>query len=94
MQWSQDFAVDRGLVGDTASVTITIVEVLASIFAKNPESAIFRQATGDDLTSECALEPVRLPGKNRHAGTSRPVVVEDSVESCSESFRAGKPRKR
>ena len=62
MQRSEDSAVDSSLVGDPSSVTVGLVKVAGSIFAKNTERSILRQVTRDDLAGKGAFEPVRLPG--------------------------------
>ncbi len=62
VQRTEDFTVDGGLVGDPSSMTIGLVKVAGSIFAKNTERSILREVTRDDLAGKGALEPVRLPG--------------------------------
>ncbi len=62
VQRTEDFTVDGGLVGDSSSMTVGLVKVAGSVFAKNAERSILREVTRDDLAGKGALEPVRLPG--------------------------------
>ena len=61
-QRTEDFTVDGGLIGYPSSMTVGLVKVAGSVFAKNTERSILLEVTRDDLARKGALEPVRLPG--------------------------------